>query len=164
MTVKPAEILTLIEMFRSSNWDELHVEVDGLQLFLSRDPNASLHGHPRAASAPQPHLQAAAHTAPVSALADSHPAPAATHETVPAHWVAVTAPSLGTFYRAPKPGAAPFVNAGQNVAADSEVCLLEVMKLFTTVKAGTAGVVRRVCAEDGSLVEFGHILFYVEPA
>ena len=162
MTVKPAEILTLIEMFRSSNWEELHVEVDGLQLFLSRDPNASLSSHARAASVLQPHVQTAA--APVSALADSHPAPTATHETVPAHWVAVTAPSLGTFYRAPKPGAAPFVNAGQSVAADAEVCLLEVMKLFTTVKAGTAGVVRQVCVEDGTLVEFGHILFYVEPA
>lgn len=163
MTVKPEEILSLIEMFKSSNWDELHVEVDGLQLFLSRDPNATLHPRARSVSAPNPETRVAVHQA-ASATTDA-PAPSTTasHDGVPAHWVAVTAPNLGTFYRAPKPGAAPFVTAGQSVAADSELCLLEVMKLFTTVKAGAPGVVRRICVEDGSLVEFGHVLFYIEP-
>jgi acetyl-CoA carboxylase biotin carboxyl carrier protein len=83
---------------------------------------------------------------------------------VPSHWVAVTAPNLGTFYRSPKPGVAPYVTVGQAVTADTEICLLEVMKLFTTVRAGTAGVVRRICVEDAVMVDYGAVLFYIEPA
>ena len=77
--------------------------------------------------------------------------------------MAVKAPHLGTFYRAPKPGVAPFVEVGQAVEPSTEVCLLEVMKLFTTVAAGAKGVVRRICVDDAVLVEFGQTLFYLEP-
>jgi acetyl-CoA carboxylase biotin carboxyl carrier protein len=82
---------------------------------------------------------------------------------MPAHWIAVTAPNLGTFYRAPKPGAPAFVEIGQNVGPDSELCLIEVMKLFTTLKAGVKGILKRVCAKDAEMVEFGDVLFYIEP-
>ena len=160
MTVKPTDIITLIEKFRSSDWEELHVEVDGLQLFLSRDPKARLHGRAQGAGINAPPM-AAATAASSNAMSAS---PTSVRATVPAHWVAVTAPNLGTFYLAPKPGAAAFVSVGQAVTAESEVCLLEVMKLFTTVKAGKAGVLREVCVEDGTMVEFGDVLFYIEPA
>ena len=76
-------------------------------------------------------------------------------------WTAIPAPNLGTFYRSPKPGSPPFVEVGQRVTADTEICLLEVMKLFTSVKAGVAGTIRQVCAEDAQLVEGGTILFYI---
>ena len=79
-------------------------------------------------------------------------------------WTPVTASNLGTFYRSPKPGAAPFVDVGQRVEADTEICLLEVMKLFTSVKAGIAGTVRQISATDAELVEGGQVLFYIEPA
>jgi acetyl-CoA carboxylase biotin carboxyl carrier protein len=82
---------------------------------------------------------------------------------VPANWVAVTAPNLGTFYRAPKPGAAPYVETGQKVRADTEVCLIEVMKLFTAVRAGTSGVIRQICVADGQMVEYGQTLLYIDP-
>ena len=68
----------------------------------------------------------------------------------------VRAPNLGTFYRAPKPGAAPYVAIGQKVEAETEVCLIEVMKLFTSVCAGVAGTVREVlvgrCANSSSSI------------
>jgi acetyl-CoA carboxylase biotin carboxyl carrier protein len=83
---------------------------------------------------------------------------------VPSHWVALKAPNLGTFYRAPKPGAPSFVEVGQHVVADTEVCLIEVMKLFTSLKAGVTGIVRQVCVEDAAMVEFGDTLFYIEPS
>jgi acetyl-CoA carboxylase biotin carboxyl carrier protein len=83
--------------------------------------------------------------------------------TVPEGMIAVRAPNLGTFYRAPKPGAPPYVDVGQTITADVEVCLIEVMKLFTPVKAGVAGVVREVCANDGQMVEFEQVLFLIEP-
>lgn len=76
----------------------------------------------------------------------------------------VKAPSLGTFYRAPKPGAAPFVATGSTIGADSELCLIEVMKLFTTLRAGTAGTIREIYASDGDLVEYDQPLFLVEPS
>ena len=82
----------------------------------------------------------------------------------PAHWVAVRAPNLGTFYRAPKPGAVPYVSVGQKVDADTEVCLIEVMKLFTNVLAGVAGTVRQILVGDMELVEYDQPLFLVEPA
>lgn len=97
-------------------------------------------------------------TAPVAA-----PTTAARTD-IPDGWTMVRAPSLGTFYRAPKPGAAPFVAIGSKVGADSELCLIEVMKLFTTLRAGTAGAIREIYASDGDLVEYDQPLFLVEPS
>jgi acetyl-CoA carboxylase biotin carboxyl carrier protein len=76
----------------------------------------------------------------------------------------VTAPLLGTFYRAPKPGAAPFVEVGSMVEADTIVGILEVMKLMNTVRAGVSGRVSEIGARDGALVEFGEILMRVQRA
>jgi acetyl-CoA carboxylase biotin carboxyl carrier protein len=76
----------------------------------------------------------------------------------------IRAPNLGTFYRAPKPGAPPYVEVGQRVEPDTEVCLIEVMKLFAPVRAGLSGVVREIRARDGEMVEFDQALIVVEPA
>lgn len=163
MRAEPKEIMTLVEMFDASDWQEMHLEVNGLQLFLSRDPTARLAtagNAPVQASAPVP---APIPAPPASAAPVSTPVPAAGAGEVPAHRVAITAPHLGTFYRAPKPGDAPFVEPGQVVEPATDLCLLEVMKLFTRMKAGTAGVVRRICKQDSEIVEFGDVLFYVEP-
>lgn len=161
MAPKASDITSLVELFAGSGWDELHVEIDGLHLFLSTDPNARL-------ASGSASLAAAPATSGYATIAPRAPAaeqPAATAPAAaPAHWVAVRAPNLGTFYQSPKPGAAPFVTIGQSVTQDSEVCLLEVMKLFTTVKAGTTGVVRQVCVQDAAMVEHGTVLFYIEPA
>lgn len=163
MTIKAQDIATLVELFEASSWDELHVEVDGLHLFLSTDPNARLAGSfapPAQAAAPAPTPAPAAPT-PVAAAAVAE---GSAQSQVPSHWVAVTAPNLGTFYRAPKPGAEPFVEIGQSVSPGTEICLLEVMKLFTAVRAGVAGTIRRICVADAEMVEFGQPLFYIEPA
>ena len=77
-------------------------------------------------------------------------------------FVAIKAPMLGTFYRTPKPGAPPFVEVGAMVAKDDPVCIIEVMKLFNTVKAGVQGKIARICAEQGQMVEYQQILFLVE--
>lgn len=157
MPIKPQEIATLIELFNTSDWDELHVEIDGLQLFLSTNPNARL---------------STGAAAPAAPILQSAPAPTQTtapktitnaNDPIPANWVPVKAPNLGTFYRAPKPGAAPFVEIGQHVNAETEICIIEVMKLFTALKAGTAGIIRKICVNEAEMVEFGQILFYIEP-
>ena len=76
--------------------------------------------------------------------------------------VAIKAPMLGTFYRTPKPGSPPFVEVGAVVKEEDPVCIIEVMKLFNTVKAGVQGRVARICAEQGQLVEYQQVLFLVE--
>jgi acetyl-CoA carboxylase biotin carboxyl carrier protein len=68
---------------------------------------------------------------------------------------------LGTFYRAPKPGAPPFVEIGATVAEDTIIAIIEVMKLMNTVRAGVRGTVTEVLPADGALVEYGETLIRV---
>jgi acetyl-CoA carboxylase biotin carboxyl carrier protein len=70
---------------------------------------------------------------------------------------------LGTFYRAPKPGAPPFVEVGASVEPDTIIGIIEVMKLMNTVRAGTRGRVREIRARDGNLVEYGEALLLLDP-
>jgi len=73
----------------------------------------------------------------------------------------IEAPILGTFYRAPAPGAAPFVDVGSRVEADTVVCLIEVMKMMNPIPAGVAGTIAQICVENAALVEYGAPLFRV---
>jgi acetyl-CoA carboxylase biotin carboxyl carrier protein len=77
--------------------------------------------------------------------------------------VRVESPMVGTFYRAPQPGAPPFVDVGDVVAQGQTLCLIEAMKLFNELKAEVEGVVRDVLVENGQAVEFGQALFELEP-
>ncbi len=70
---------------------------------------------------------------------------------------------MGRFYAKPEPGAAPFVSVGAKVSADSTVGLIEVMKVFTAVRAGVHGVVTEICVQDEQLVEYGQVLFRIRP-
>ena len=144
MTIDRKEVEALIRLFERSDWHELRLETDGLKLVLSKDADAAALGSAAGAAA---------------ASAEQAPADAAPADGL----VAITAPNLGTFYRAPKPGVAPYVEVGQQVSEATEVCLIEVMKLFTPVRAGTSGRIARACVEDGEMVEFGAPLFLVEP-
>ena len=76
---------------------------------------------------------------------------------------AVLAPLVGVFYRSPSPGAPPFVEVGQPVAAGQPVAIVEAMKMMNEVVAETAGVVREVHAADAAIVELGQRLFTIEP-
>lgn len=77
--------------------------------------------------------------------------------------VPIKASMLGIFYRKPEPGAPPYVDIGSFVEEDTTVCLLEVMKVFSAVRAGVRGYIRKICAESGDVVESGQTLFLVEP-
>ncbi len=164
--VKPEDIEALVEVFQASDWDEMHLQVGDFEIFLSNDPKAMPPGATPAAAAIAAPAAAPANPAPAAAAAGAPTpaAPAAAPEDVPAHWQAVTAPNLGTFYRAPKPGAEPYCEVGQQVTEDTELCLIEVMKLFTALRGGINGTVRRICVKDGEMVEYGQPLFYIEPA
>jgi oxaloacetate decarboxylase (Na+ extruding) subunit alpha len=77
--------------------------------------------------------------------------------------VRVEAPMVGTFYRAPQPGAAPFVEEGQPIGAGQTLCILEAMKLMNEVKSDVEGIVRSIHVENAQAVEFGQLLFELEP-
>lgn len=151
---KAEDVEALVEIFEASDWDELEVEIGDFALYLSKQAD----GEARARRS-----QAAADRSPEAKAPPATSLGASTAPPVPENWIAVRAPNLGTFYRAPKPGAAPYVEVGQTVGAETEVCLIEVMKLFTTVRAGASGTIGRICVADAELVEFGQILFLIEP-
>jgi acetyl-CoA carboxylase biotin carboxyl carrier protein len=69
---------------------------------------------------------------------------------------------LGTFYRASAPGEKPFVEIGDKVRPNDTVCLVEVMKLFNSIKAGVAGTVVKMLVENGAMVEHGQILLLIQ--
>ena len=83
---------------------------------------------------------------------------------VPEGVIAIRAPMLGIFYRARAPGEKPFAEVRQKVRADDTVCLIEVMKLFNSIRAGVDGEVVQILAENGGLVEFNQPLIFVAPA
>lgn len=163
--IKPQDVEGLIELFKASTWDELHVQVGEFELFLSNDPKAIGPGQAAAqAGAPAAVVAPAALAAPASATPAAATAGHAATASIPDGLIAIRAPNLGTFYRAPKPGAPPYVEVGQAIEASTEVCLIEVMKLFAPVAAGVRGVVREVLAKDGQMVEFDMPLLLIEPA
>jgi acetyl-CoA carboxylase biotin carboxyl carrier protein len=75
--------------------------------------------------------------------------------------IPVPAPLLGIFYRAPKPGEAPFVQAGDRVTADTVIGIIEVMKLMNSVRAGVAGEIVEISAGNGEMVEYGQPLLWI---
>lgn len=160
--VTPDDLAALVQIFDSSDWQEMHLTLGETELFLSKNANAVAPG--RAVAMPAFPVQALAPPPAASALAASAPyAPAGGGGAVPTGWTTIRAPNLGTFYRAPKPGAPPYVELGQSVTPETEVCLIEVMKLFTPVRAGVAGIIRQACVGDSELVEYDQLLFLVEP-
>ena len=148
-----AEIMRLVE---NSAFDALDLEMDGVKLSLRRGGLA----------APMSTVQSV--TPPV-ATAITTPAPRAIDKK-PSQPVAVDgaeavrAPLLGTFYRAPKPGAPPYVAVGDTVDAETVIGIIEVMKLMNPVRAGVSGTVAAITAEDSQLVEFDEPLMFVKAA
>jgi acetyl-CoA carboxylase biotin carboxyl carrier protein len=76
----------------------------------------------------------------------------------------IESPMIGTFYRAPEPGGPPFVEVGSQVEPATVVCIVEVMKMMNSIRAGVAGTIVEVCAENAEPVEYGSPLFRVEAA
>jgi acetyl-CoA carboxylase biotin carboxyl carrier protein len=101
--------------------------------------------------------------APAVAAKPAAAAPAAKPAVIPEGMLPITAPLLGTFYVAPEPGAPPFVKVGQQITEDTTVGLIEVMKVFNSVRAGVKGTIVEVVAQNGQFIEFGQTLFIVKP-
>lgn len=158
------DLLQLVELMKStSQFSEFKLRANGIELELRRGPAGEVAVAPPVTS-PLP----IAKTPPASLSAPEAPTSAALAR--PARDVAadgrhaVTAPMVGTVYLAPEPGAPPFVQVGQSVEADTQVGIVEVMKLMNSIVAGQRGVVSDILVEDGEAVEYAQPLFLITPA
>jgi acetyl-CoA carboxylase biotin carboxyl carrier protein len=102
--------------------------------------------------------------------APSAPAPEGPREATPRaasapapHLKEIRSPMVGTFYKAPEPGAEPYIKVGNRVSPGQTVCIIEAMKIMNEIEAEIAGTVREISVEDGQPVEFGQALFRVDP-
>ena len=135
----PEDVKEILRLVDEAQFDEFELETPRLSIRFRRGEAAAT----PAAGAPSPEPAA---SAPAGDLVD------------------VTAPMVGTFYRAPGPGEPPFVEIGDTVEEGTQVCILEVMKLMSAVTAGTPGVVAEVCRANGEVVGYGDLLFRIRPA
>ena len=116
----------------------------------------------RGAAAPAPIAAALPLPVPASsqpAAVPAGPAPSAEENLKP-----IKSPMVGTFYSAPAPDASPFVSVGSAVDEDTDVCIIEAMKVFNNIKAEVRGTIARILIENGQPVEFGQVLFLVKPS
>src|SRR5215207_7843271 len=169
MELSEDDVLHILKLIDESKFDYFQLEVGELKITVSKGEPIPLNSAPQAAAAPAPAAPPVA-AKPVAAAPAPAPAPAAQTQpaTVEARAAAeglltVTAPLLGTFYVAPEPGAPPFTHVGAKVTEDTTVGLIEVMKVFNSVRAGAKGTIVEVVAQNGQFVEYGQTLFLIKP-
>src|SRR5581483_937925 len=145
-------IREIVRIVQDSGVGEVTIEDSGLRVTVRRTPEVAegfVAAAPAAAPAPSPEEETTA------------AAPAA--PPVDPGTIRIEAPMVGTFYRAPSPGAPPFVQEGDAVGVGQTLCILEAMKLMNEVKAEQEGIVMRIHPDNGQPVEYGQILFELEP-
>lgn len=163
MELSEDDVLHILKLIDESKFDYFQLEVGELKITVSKGEPIPLSGAPQPSGAPVA-APAAAPATPRPAAPDPGLAPqTAKPAVVPEGMVPITAPLLGTFYVAPEPGAPPFVKVGQAVTEDTTVGLIEVMKVFNSVRSGVNGTIVEVIAQNGQFVEFGQTLFIVKP-
>jgi acetyl-CoA carboxylase biotin carboxyl carrier protein len=151
------DVADILRLLNESSFDELDVEVNGARLSLRRRA-----GGTPASTDVSGNAQAGRVADPVSASTPSPSTPiSAAGSVAPSGTSPVTAPLLGIFYCAPKPGEPPYVSVGDQVTAETIVGIIEVMKLMNTVRAGVSGTVQSIVAQNGALVEYGETLLHV---
>ena len=167
------EIAEILKIIDGSSCDELIVETGDMKLVVRRNSGGAAHRvedntsgavsrHVSAPTPPEPAQPTAGLNPPAGAKSATKPAVKAA--TKAPHQVEVMAPMVGTFYRASAPDAPPLVEIGSTVRKGQALCLIEVMKLFTTIASEHDGRIVQIGAENGELVEYGRTLFVIEPA
>jgi acetyl-CoA carboxylase biotin carboxyl carrier protein len=170
MALSDEDIREILRIIDESTLTELQIETEGFALHVRKGPRdvAGL-GPPlgpagvvgegsRARGGPTPSTPAPSDEA--QSLTEQPTAAAQAPDGV----ATITAPMLGTFYRAEAPGKPPFVEVGARVEPDTIVCIIEVMKMMNSVTASMAGTIAEVLPDNAALVEYGQPLFRVEPA
>lgn len=146
------KLKTLIDLVAESGISELEVTEENDKVRIVNKVQTVAVAAPTVA----PVVAAAPAAAPVAAPAQ----PAQDTEPV-VQGTTVTSPMVGTFYRAPNPGAEPFVKVGDHVEAGQTLGIIEAMKLLNEIEAETSGTIKEICVENAQPVEFGQPLFII---
>jgi acetyl-CoA carboxylase biotin carboxyl carrier protein len=160
------QVKLLLQMVGETDISELTIEMAEERITIkkgSMSTHALGHGtHPiHATELPTPNTSKESHvfSIPPTSVADSLPTGNAADN---GDLTAITAPMVGTFYRASSPTATPFVDVGDKVSIGQTVCIIEAMKLMNDLPSEIAGKVVKICAENGATVEYGQQLFLVD--
>ena len=152
------DIKAIIDLMKKNSVSEFEMEKEGFKIRLKRGGN----GNSSTGSEEGPlvtYLQPAVGTIPVQVPS----APAVSAAPVPSGELEIKSPMIGTFYRAPSPEAAAYVEVGTEVNPDTVVCIIEAMKVMNEIKAEAKGVITQVMIENAKPVEFGQALFKLRP-
>jgi acetyl-CoA carboxylase biotin carboxyl carrier protein len=174
MAIEQDDVIKIIKLMDESDFDELHLEMGDLKLSIAKSGTGGLSAMKEPAPLARVEPRRPFTTTPIkteeapppteATSTGNGPQPIAPVQVAPTDGlVPIQSPLLGTFYRGAKPEAPPFVEVGSRVTKDDTVCLIEVMKTFTTLKAGVAGRIAKICAENAQMVEYKQTLFLVEP-
>ncbi|MFN4896690.1 MAG: acetyl-CoA carboxylase biotin carboxyl carrier protein [Pseudomonadota bacterium] len=150
------DIEHIIKMLKQNEVTEFELEQEGTRVKLSRTPAGGfLHAETRVDVVPAVQQMAV----PVVAASNGN----GVQEDL-GRYVKVESPIVGSFYRKPSPDAEPFVKEGDVVSKGSTLCIVEAMKLMNEIESPTSGKVVKVLGSEGQVVEFGEVLFLIDPA
>lgn len=155
------KIKKLIELLDHSDVVEIEIKEGEESVRVSRAHTPPVNHTPYVLSTPMPPYIMG--QTPPADLQPQTTAPADTNQEKPevtGH--RVTSPMVGTFYRAPSPGAKPFVETGQAVNVGDTLCIIEAMKMLNQIEADIAGILKSILVENGQPVEFGQPLFIID--
>ncbi len=157
-------VQSLIRMLDESSLDNLELRRGGTRIRLSKSPGgaAVIAEAPAARPSGDPAARPSPASAPPAAAPEAPAPPVA--QTPSTDLVDVESPMVGTFYRAPSPEADPYVEVGGTVAAGDVLCVIEAMKLMNELECEVAGRIVEICVENAEPVDFGQVLFRVNPA
>lgn len=161
MNLTDDDVKEILRLLDTSNANELILETDQFKITLQR--GASEHGGwtRESQTLTEPRIVAGENSPAVIATAAKAERPETSKRDD--GLTDITAPIVGTFYRAPKPGAPPFIDIGSRVETDTVIAIIEVMKLMNSIPAGMVGEIIEICIEDGEFVERGRTLMRVRP-
>ena len=151
----------LIAAVDDSGIDSLEISRGGTRIRVAKTPPSSPAQH--AAHGPAPAAAQAVPSLPAASVHPVAPEGAAAPEAPASNLIEVKSPMVGTFYRAPSPDAPNYVEAGSRVSKGQTLCILEAMKLMNELESEVQGVVREILVENAEPVEYGQVLFRIEP-
>jgi len=164
MELTEDDVLHILKLIDESKFDYFQLEVGELKITVSKGEPIPISSSPQNAPVAQPARAAAVESPKATPAAAPSTAPNVDAKAAAAEGLlSITAPLLGTFYVAPEPGAPPFVQVGAAITEDTTVGLIEVMKVFNSVRSSVKGTVAQVVAQNGQFVEYGQTLFLVKP-
>ena len=158
----------LIRMVEQSQINELEIEDSGtrVKIVKSQIPasGSNVVTNPGSYNIVTPQADAPGSESTTNEPAKDSPSSPPTEKAIDkSNLIEITSPMVGTFYRAPSPGAPPFVEVGDRVEVGQTLCILEAMKLMNELESEVAGIVREICVENAQPIEFGQRLFLIEP-